>query len=76
MFSRAERHKMIFLAAFCCMTSVCAAQTDNGKDAILLKGRILIEGSNEDIPYTTLSCSDTTKKRRKCDSKFRTQDSN
>jgi outer membrane receptor protein involved in Fe transport len=58
MFSPAERLKMILLATVCCMAPVCIAQTNSGKDAIHLKGQILIEGSNEDIPYATITVQD------------------
>ncbi|MDR0758400.1 MAG: TonB-dependent receptor, partial [Tannerella sp.] len=58
LFSRAARLKMIFLAALCCTVSVGVAQTDNGKDMIHLKGRVLIDGSDEDIPYATITVQD------------------
>ncbi|MDR1407543.1 MAG: TonB-dependent receptor [Tannerella sp.] len=54
----AARLGVIGLAAFYCAATVCVAQTGNGTDGVRLQGRILIEGSDEDVPYATITVAD------------------
>jgi len=46
------------IIALCLLIGLCAAQAQEKKGDIQLKGRVLIEGTTEDIPYVTLTVED------------------